>query len=106
VIARIMKGRFTAGLLYYLYGPGKADEHENPHLVAGWRDPIRSIEPSVRSDSTRDFRRLTGLLNAPLDAIGRDGDPRTIWHCALSAVPTDRRLTDAEWNAIATEFMH
>jgi hypothetical protein len=106
VIARIMKGRFAAGLLYYLYGPGKADEHENPHLVAGWRDPIRSLEPPARPDGTRDFRRLTGLLNAPLDAIDRCDEPSTVWHCALSAAPADRRLTDAEWNAIATEFMH
>ena len=106
MIARIMKGRFAAGLLYYLYGPGKADEHDNPHLVTGWRDPIRSLEPPVRPDGARDFRCLTGLLNAPLDAIDRCGKPGTVWHCVLSAAPADRLLTDAEWNAIATEFMH
>jgi hypothetical protein len=105
VIARIMKGRFVAGPLYYLYGPGKSDEHENPHLVAGWRDPIAALEPPVKRNGDRDFRRLTGLLNAPLDAIGRCGQPGTVWHCVLSAAPADRLLTDAEWNAIATGFM-
>jgi hypothetical protein len=105
VIARIMKGRFVAGLLYYLYGPGKSDEHENPHLVAGWRDPIAALEPPVKRNGDRDFRRLTGLLNAPLDAIGRCDQPGTVWHCVLSAAPADRLLTDVEWNAIATGFM-
>jgi hypothetical protein len=106
VIDRIEKGHDIAGLLYYLYGPGKSDEHENPHLVVGWRDPIRSLEPPVKPNGERDFRRLTGLLNAPLDAVGRTGKPGTVWHCVLSAAPADRLLTDAEWNAIATGFMH
>jgi hypothetical protein len=106
VIDRIMKGRFVAGLLYYLYGPGKSDEHENPHLVTGWRDPIQSLEPPVKQNGKRDFRRLTGLLDAPLQAIDRCGKPGTVWHCVLSADPGDRLLSDAEWNAIATEFMH
>jgi hypothetical protein len=101
-----MKGQFVAGLLYYLYGPGKSDEHVNPHLVAGWRDPIAALEPPAKPDGKRDFRRLTGLLNAPLDAVDRCGKPGTVWHCVLSAAPTDRLLTDAEWNTIATEFMH
>jgi hypothetical protein len=100
-----MKGRFVAGLLYYLYGPGKSDEHENPRLVAGWRDPVQSLEPPVKRNGKRDFRRLAGLLDAPLQAIDRCGKPGTVWHCVLSAAPGDRLLTDAEWNAIATEFM-
>src|SRR6185312_17010867 len=37
VIGRVLaRGSNLAGLLYYLYGPGKACEHVNPHLVAGW----------------------------------------------------------------------
>jgi len=106
VIDRISKGRNVARLLYYLYGPGRSDEHENPHLVAGWRDPIASLEPPIKPDGQRDFRLLAGLLNAPLDMIGRRGRSGTVWHCVLSAAPTDRLLTDAEWNTIADEFMH
>jgi hypothetical protein len=106
VIDRISKGRNVTRLLYYLYGPGKSDEHENPHLVAGWRDPIASVEPPIKPNGQRDFRRLSGLLNAPLDMIGRRGRLGTVWHCVLSAAPADRLLTDAEWNAIADEFMH
>jgi hypothetical protein len=64
-----------------------------------------SLEPPLRPDGKRDFRRLTGLLNTPLDAIGKLGQRETVWHCILSAAPEDRLLSDAEWNAIATEFM-
>jgi hypothetical protein len=105
VIDKIRKGRDVARLLYYLYGPGKSDEHTDPHLVAGWRDPA-SVEPPVKPDGRRDFRRLAGLLNAPLDAVGRLGQNGMVWHCVLSASPADRLLSDEQWNAIASEFMH
>jgi hypothetical protein len=104
VIDRISKGRNIAGLLYYLFCPGKSDEHVNQHLVAGWREPA-SLEPQVRPDGQRDFRRLTGLLNAPLDMTGRRGQDGTVWHCVLSSAPGDRLMSDAEWNEIAAEFM-
>ncbi|MGB3442228.1 MAG: hypothetical protein WBA97_26065 [Actinophytocola sp.] len=32
------RGRDTHGLLRYLFGKGKANEHTSPHLVAAW-DP-------------------------------------------------------------------
>ena len=105
MIDKISKGRNVTGLLYYLYGPGKSDEHTDPHLVAGWRDPP-SIEPPLKPNGARDFRRLTGLLNAPLDAIGRCGHDDTVWHCVLSASSADKPLSDEQWNQIADEFMH
>ena len=50
MIGRVLKrGSNLAGLLYYLYGPGKACEHVNPHLVAGWRHPAE-LEPPLRPD--------------------------------------------------------
>jgi hypothetical protein len=83
--------------------PQRSEEHENPHLVAGWRAPI---EPFAERNGNRDFRRLVGLLNAPLQAIHRCGKPGTVWHCVFSAAPTDRLLTDTEWTTLATGFMH
>ncbi|MEU9006865.1 mobilization protein, partial [Streptomyces sp. NPDC048551] len=37
----------TIGLLAYLYGPGKYEEHTDPHLVASWDDnaPAPSTVP-------------------------------------------------------------
>jgi hypothetical protein len=90
--------------VWYLYGPGKSHEDVDPHLVAGWRPPAE-IEPPLRPSGRRDFRRLIGLLLLPHAAMGKWGSPRPVWHCLLSAAPTDRVLSDAEWGDIAVDVM-
>jgi hypothetical protein len=32
VIGKVLRGGNAGRLLYYLYGPGKANEHTDPHL--------------------------------------------------------------------------
>jgi hypothetical protein len=54
------RGERAEGLIYYLYGPGRHEEHTDPHIVAGWRHPAE-LEPPLRPDGSRDFRRLLGL---------------------------------------------
>ena len=88
----------------YLYGPGGSYEHADPHLVAGWRTPAE-LEPPLRPSGRRDFRRLIGLLLQPHAAMGDWGSPRPVWHCLLSAAPTDRVLSDVEWGDIAVDVM-
>ncbi|MEN3541241.1 relaxase/mobilization nuclease domain-containing protein [Microbispora sp. ZYX-F-249] len=102
MIGKVRRGGRVAGLLRYLYGPGKANEHINPHLVAGWRDP-GELEPPLRADGKRDFTRLTTLLRQPCAAIG---EAERVWHCIVRAAPQDRDLTDAEWAHVAREVMH
>jgi hypothetical protein len=91
--------------LYYLYGPGKANEHTDPHLIAGFSDPAE-LEPERRPDGSRDFRRLTGLLEQPLAALAGPGYVKPVWHCAIRAAPEDRMLSDAEWAQVAARVMH
>jgi hypothetical protein len=105
VIAKISKGRNVTRLLYYLYGPGKSDEHADPHLIAGCRGDLLRLEPPLRPDGKRDFGRLSGLLDTPLKIAGRRGRPGTVWHCVLAAAPADPLLSDQQWQAIADEFM-
>ena len=69
MIGKVLRGQRLAGLLYYLFGPGRREEHTDPHIVAGWRDP-GELEPPLRPDGRRDFRWLTGLLNQPHAALG------------------------------------
>ena len=92
-------------MLYYLFGPGRHEEHTDPHIIAGWRHPA-SLEPSLRPDGRRDFTKLTGLLLQPQAALGTRGYPRPVWHCAMRAAPDDRMLSDDEWAAIAHDVMH
>lgn len=105
MIGKVLRGTNAARLLYYLYGPGKANEHTNPHLVAGFDDPGQ-LEPEHWPDGSRDFRRLAGLLAQPLAALHGPGHDKPVWHCSVRAAPTDRILSDGEWANVATEIMH
>ncbi|CAM5315562.1 hypothetical protein SBADM41S_03778 [Streptomyces badius] len=62
---KLDEGNDTYGLLHYLYGPGRRDEHTNPHMVAAWDpyidDPARSPDMTI-SD-------LALLLDAPVFAM-------------------------------------
>jgi len=98
------RGEHVQPLLYYLYGPGRHEEHTDPHIVAGWRHPA-SLEPPLRADGTRDFTKLTGLLLQPQAALGKRAYERPVWHCSMRAAPEDRMLGDDEWAAIAHDVM-
>jgi hypothetical protein len=100
----VLRGRNAGRLLYYLYGPGKANEHTDPHLVAGFADP-QELEPARRPDGSRDFRRLSGLLAQPLAALAGPGYEKPVWHCAVRAAPEDHMLSDAEWAQVAALIM-
>ncbi|MER6104783.1 mobilization protein [Streptomyces sp. NPDC001832] len=101
MIAKISSGKSTAGLIRYLYGPGRANEHTDPHLVASWDgfapDPGR----------TDDIAATKKLLVADLDLrvqqakrLGR-APKQHVWHCSIRTAPGDRLLDDAEWAGIA-----
>ena len=99
------RGQDVAGLIRYLYGPGRREEHTDPHIIVGYRTPA-DLEPPLRANGTRDFRRLTGLLRLPHDALGKWGYAKPVWHCSMRAAPEDRLLSDAEWAGIARDVMH
>ena len=99
------RGQDVAGLIRYLYCPGRREEHTDPHIIAGYRDPA-DLEPPLRATGRRDFRRLTGLLQLPHDALGKWGYAKPVWHCSMRAAPEDRMLSDAEWAQIAQDVVH
>jgi hypothetical protein len=98
------RGTNITELLRCLYGPGRREEHVDPHFVAAWRDPAE-LEPGLRPDGRRDLCRLTGLLLQPHAVLGLRGFERPVWHCALRAAPEDRLLSDAEWAQVAAAVM-
>jgi hypothetical protein len=99
------RGERVEGLIWYLFGPGRREEHTDPHIVAGWRHPAE-LEPPLRPDGRRDFRRLLGLLNQPHAAMGTWGLARPVWHCSMRAAPGDKMLSDEEWAQIACDVMN
>ena len=104
MIGKVTRGTDARRLLYYLYGPGKANEHTGPHLVAGFGDPAE-LEPERRPGGSRDLRRLAGLLAQPMAALNGDNYAKPVWHCSIRAAPEDRVLSDAEWAQVATAVM-
>jgi hypothetical protein len=105
VIGKVLRGERPAGLIYYLYGPGKHEEHTDPHIVTGWRHPAE-LEPPLRQGGRRDFRQLNGLLQQTLAALGTRAPARPVWHCVARTAPGDRMLSDDEWAQVAGEIMH
>ena len=99
------RGQDVAGLIRYLYGPGRREEHTDPHIIAGYR-PSADLEPPLRASGSRDFRRLAGLLRLPHDVLGKWGYAKPVWHCSMRAAPDDRLLSDAEWAGVARDVMH
>ncbi|WP_169514749.1 relaxase/mobilization nuclease domain-containing protein [Actinomadura atramentaria] len=104
MIAKVIRGTRVQGLIRYLYGPGRFNEHRDPHIVAGFDDPAR-LELPVR-DGRRDYRRLDGLMRQTLAVLGDRNHDRPIWHVPVRAHPDDPILTDAQWAEIAAEIMH
>jgi hypothetical protein len=158
VITKVLHGYRPAGLLRYLFGPGKHEEHRNPRVVASWdaapwlHHPAKL--PPVQRDGEVvelgefgfDLRPLTTTMQETAEATGlpvtnpqaitkewadrvRAGDlPKDtpgwvkhykydrnkdavvlrqgyVWHCPVRLHPSDRTLTDQEWETIAERLM-
>ena len=124
MIPNIVTGGDTGGLMRYLVGPGRANEHENPHVIAGSRDIVRkwgdwetisisqASEIATRLDAymhetgtfptgkARRFNPATGQVewNGEIEATH-------VWHCSLSLSPEEAALGDEVWGRIAADFM-
>ena len=75
MIPNVTRGGKTHGVLLYLVGKGKREEHENPHLVAGSPEAVRMGEGSrllERSDAVA----LARFLDEPREAVRHPGDDR------------------------------
>jgi hypothetical protein len=91
MIAKISRGTAFGGLGRYLYGPGRREEHTDPHAVAG---------DGVVVDDRRGWRPWVADMRWA--ASLRPDAARPVWHCALRAAPADPVLPDRVWAAIAT----
>jgi hypothetical protein len=108
MIGKVTKGNGVQKLLWYFWGPGRSNEHTDPHLVAAWGSPgeqdLATLEPASAA-GRHDVRPLARLLEQPLAAQTRP--PATaVWQCSLRVTPEDRELTDAEWDHAAREVLH
>ncbi|MGL5859612.1 MAG: relaxase/mobilization nuclease domain-containing protein [Angustibacter sp.] len=91
------------GLLVYLVGRGRANEHIEPHLVAGdaammaWHD-----DAELGRDAALAIARH---LDRPRTAFGVDMPGGHVWHCSLSLRAEEGLRTDQEWAGISQDFV-
>ncbi|MEW1689911.1 relaxase/mobilization nuclease domain-containing protein [Streptomyces sp. NPDC091265] len=98
-------GSNTRGLLAYLYGPGRHDEHLDPHLVTGF---AMLGMPNPGRDENATLTDLARHLDEPVHLRNSEfGKPVTdhVWHCPVRAAPEDRHLSDTEWADIAQRIV-
>lgn len=108
MIGRVYRGVKVAGLVRYLYGPGRHNEHVDQHLVACWSgstpEVLAVVEPERIDEGGWEYRGLVAELQAPAryaERLGRN----PVWHCPLRTAPGDRVLSDAEWAEVAEDLM-
>ena len=103
------KGHDTKGLLYYLFGPGKREEHTDPHMVASW-NPLLVEDPGefafLSPSHTERMRALARYLDLPVKALSQPPAIGWVWHCPVRNAPEDRLLSDEEWATVARRIMH
>jgi hypothetical protein len=103
MIPRIQKrGQRTIGLLYYLYGPGKFEEHTDPHLVASWDNNA----PDPGRDPSATLKQLQQLLDQPMENVEQDDrSKKHVWHLSVRNAEEDRILSDEEWGEVARRMV-
>ncbi|KAA0921243.1 relaxase/mobilization nuclease domain-containing protein [Streptomyces apricus] len=95
-------GSRTIGLLTYLYGPGKREEHTDPHLVASFD----GMSPDPGRDPNATLKNLQTLLDQPVQALPEHARPaKHVWHTSVRATADDRTLSDEEWEQIARRIV-
>ncbi|MEU1090760.1 relaxase/mobilization nuclease domain-containing protein [Streptomyces sp. NPDC005892] len=103
MIANIVKpGHKTRGVLNYLYGPGRANEHTDPHLVASFD----GLAPDPGRDPEATLAHLTAVLDLRVKQAGDRAPKEHVWHCSIRAAPGDRGLSDEEWATIARRVLN
>ncbi|MEV7214073.1 relaxase/mobilization nuclease domain-containing protein [Kitasatospora cineracea] len=100
MISKAVRGGNTFGALAYLYGPGRANEHTDPHLVASWD----GFAPDPGRDDSATLQELRDALD--LHVVRYERKIRShVYHRIVRADPTDRILDDEEWGDIARRLM-
>jgi hypothetical protein len=107
VIAGVYKrGHNLGGLLGYLFGPGRHEEHRDEHLIAAWHgaEDLAALQPRRLANGRHDLAGLADLLRQPVRA-GLNPPRDWLWHCSIRNDPSDPILTDAHWAHIAVEVV-
>jgi hypothetical protein len=113
MITKVTHGWRPGGLVVYLMGPGTAEEHVRPRVIASWDGLDAGWQPEIGPRGNFDFRLgpLIGALHVPatragLPVSGQGQSGRGyVWHCSVRLSAEDRTLSDPEWADVARRFL-
>lgn len=95
-----MRGNRLGGLVRYLFGPGRFDEHTNQRIVAAsdptWRG---AAQPHAAV-----LEQLVAELDAPTTQHGDSTRAGYVYHLVVSVPQGDGQLSDAAWQQAAQRF--
>lgn len=99
----VVRGDRMGGLMVYLAGPGRSNEHTEPHLVAG--DAAMMAWHDDNEIGREDALAIARHLDRPKRAHDVEVKGGHVWHCSLSLRAEEGQLTDEKWRAIAESFV-
>lgn len=100
MISKALRGRDLPGLLRYLFGPGRAEEHTNQRVVA-------CSDPTWAGAGDLDPAGLAQLIAEMDDPKVRHGDHLSagyVFHVPISLPAADGKLSDGQWQQVAATF--
>lgn len=123
MMPNVVRGGRMVGLMSYLVGPGRSNEHTAPMVVGGDDRVMFEFTPGTEL-SVADGQRIGSILDGPRRVHGTEvkapvygWDENTqrkvkvaekdghVWHCSLSLAKGDREVSKDEWGVIAQEFV-
>ncbi|WP_445262945.1 relaxase/mobilization nuclease domain-containing protein [Pseudokineococcus sp. 1T1Z-3] len=99
----VTRGDRMGGLLSYLVGPGRANEHTEPHLVAG-DEPVMAWHDDAELDRATSLE-VARHLDRPRALYGVEVPGGSVWHCSLSLRAEEGQLDDGKWANISRDFV-
>jgi hypothetical protein len=123
MMPNIVRGGRMTGLMAYLAGPGRANEHTNPMIVAGDDRVTFEVEPGTVL-SHEDAMTIGAIMDQPRKTYGTEVHQATktwdeekqaqvktgvkqahVWHCSLSLRAEEGQLSTEQWKNIAEDFV-
>lgn len=116
MIAKISRGWRPGGLLRYLMGPGRFNEHIGQRVIATWDGAPEMHQPVEVgpgefdvTDLAEDLAMAAVLAGVTLEEPSREAGRKVprgpVWHCSLRNHAEDRVLTDEEWNEVVVDLL-
>ncbi|MCI1644389.1 MAG: relaxase [Bifidobacterium crudilactis] len=120
MIPNITRGSNPKGLLRYLFGKGRHNEHTDQHLLCASEDMLEAFD--MTGQPVESWKRLAERFDRRYRMMERKGQPcppdqrgkhnperepgkQRLWHCSLAIKAGHGILTDQQWQAIIQDYL-